>query len=31
MAKKEFTYRGKKIEELRSMSVNEFAELAPAR
>lgn len=28
---KEFLYRGKKIQELSNMSVNEFAELLPAR
>ena len=31
MAKKEFTYRGKTLEELKKMSLSEFAELAPAR
>ena len=31
MAKKEFTYKGFKVEELESMSVKEFAEIAPAR
>ena len=31
MAKKEFTYRGKTIEELQKLSINEFAELIPAR
>ncbi|MBS1266244.1 MAG: 30S ribosomal protein S19 [Candidatus Woesearchaeota archaeon] len=31
MAKKEFTYRGKKLEELQKMSIKEFAELLPAR
>ena len=31
MAKKEFTYRGKKLDELRSMTVKEVAELFPAR
>ncbi len=31
MAKKEFTYRGKTLEELNSMSINDFAELVPAR
>ena len=31
MAKKEFTYRGKNLEELQNLSLNEFAELAPAR
>ena len=31
MAKKEFTYRGKTLEELQSLSLNEFAELLPAR
>jgi len=31
MAKKEFTYRGKKLEELKSMSIKEFAEYLPAR
>ena len=31
MAKKEFTYRGKTLEELKQMSLKEFAELLPAR
>ena len=31
MAKKEFTYRGKTLEELKKMSINEFKELLPAR
>ncbi|MBS3132286.1 30S ribosomal protein S19 [Candidatus Woesearchaeota archaeon] len=31
MAKKEFTYRGKTLEELKGMSMNEFAELLPSR
>jgi small subunit ribosomal protein S19 len=31
MAKKEFRYRGKTIEELQKMSINEFIELIPAR
>ena len=31
MAKKEFTYRGKTLEELRNLSLNEIAELLPAR
>ncbi len=31
MAKKEFTYRGKTIEELKTLSLNEFMELLPAR
>jgi len=31
MAKKEFTYRGKSIEELQSMDLKELAELFPAR
>lgn len=31
MAKKEFTYRGKTIEELNGMSINDFAKLVPAR
>ena len=31
MAKKEFVYRGKKIEELQKLSLNELAELFPAR
>lgn len=31
MAKKEFTYRGKKLEELKALSIKEFAELIPAR
>lgn len=31
MAKKEFTYRGKTLEELNKLSLNEFAELIPAR
>ncbi len=30
MVKKEFTYYGKTIEELKKLSLNEFAELAPA-
>ncbi len=31
MAKKEFTYRGKSLNELQEMDVKEFAKLAPAR
>ena len=31
MAKKEFTFRGKSVEELKKLSVNEFAQLATAR
>jgi small subunit ribosomal protein S19 len=31
MAKKEFTYRGKTLEEIGKMSLAEFAELVPAR
>ncbi len=31
MVKKEFTYRGKTLEELKNMSINDFAELVPAR
>lgn len=31
MAKKEFTYRGKNLEELQTMGINEFMELLPAR
>ena len=31
MAKKEFTYRGKKFEELKDLSLNELSELLPAR
>lgn len=31
MAKKEFRYRGKTIEELQKMSINDFIELIPAR
>ena len=31
MAKKEFSYRGKTLEELNNMSINDFAELVPAR
>ncbi|MBR9691212.1 30S ribosomal protein S19 [Candidatus Woesearchaeota archaeon] len=31
MAKKEFTYYGKTLDELKKLSLNEFAELAPAR
>jgi small subunit ribosomal protein S19 len=31
MAKKEFTYRGKTIEELKDMSINDFAVMLPAR
>jgi small subunit ribosomal protein S19 len=31
MAKKEFTYKGKTLEELQKLSLNEFAEIAPAR
>tara|TARA_Y100000310_G_scaffold345610_1_gene467279 strand:- start:1942 stop:2340 length:399 start_codon:yes stop_codon:yes gene_type:complete len=31
MAKKEFTYRGKKLEELQKMDLTEFAKIAPAR
>lgn len=31
MAKKEFTYKGKTLEELKKMSISEFKELLPAR
>lgn len=31
MAKKEFTYRGKTLEELKNLSLNEVAELLPSR
>ena len=31
MVKKEFSYRGKTLEELKKMSLKEFAELVPAR
>lgn len=31
MAKKEFTYRGKNLDELQTLSLSEFAELLPAR
>ena len=31
MAKKEFTYRGKKVEELQQLSIKELAELFPAK
>jgi small subunit ribosomal protein S19 len=31
MAKKEFTYKGKTLDELKAMSLNEFAEIANAR
>jgi len=31
MAKKEFTYRGKTLDELKKMSLKEFMQLAPAR
>jgi len=31
MAKKEFTYRGKNLEELKNMSINDFVKLVPAR
>jgi small subunit ribosomal protein S19 len=31
MVKKEFKYRGKTLEELKEMSIKEFAELVPAR
>ena len=31
MAKKEFTYRGKTMEELKKMSIEEFASLLPSR
>jgi small subunit ribosomal protein S19 len=31
MARKEFTYRGKTVEELKKLSIKEFAELLPAR
>ncbi len=31
MAKKEFTYRGKTLDELKALSFNELAELLPAR
>ncbi len=31
MAKKEFTYKGKTVSELKQMSIEQFAELVPAR
>ena len=31
MAKKEFTYRGKTVEELKKMTLDEFAKLLPSR
>ncbi|MFH1848743.1 MAG: 30S ribosomal protein S19 [archaeon] len=31
MAKKEFTYRGKTLDELKALTLNELAELLPAR
>ncbi len=31
MAKKEFTFRGKTLEELKKLSLNEFMELVPSR
>jgi len=31
MAKKEFSYRGKTLEELKKLSIEQFAELVPAR
>jgi len=31
MVKKEITFRGKKLEELKTLSINEFAELIPSR
>lgn len=31
MAKKEFTYRGKTLEELKTLSIQDFAKLVPAR
>ena len=31
MAKKEFTYRGKTLEELKELSLNDFMLLLPAR
>ena len=31
MAKKEFTYKGKTVEELKKMSMSEFAQLIPSR
>ena len=31
MAKKEFTFRGKTLEELKKLSLNEVAQLLPAR
>jgi small subunit ribosomal protein S19 len=31
MAKKEFTYKGKKIEELKKMSIGELSQLLPSR
>jgi len=31
MVKKEFTYRGKNLEELKKLSIEQFAELIPAR
>jgi len=31
MARKEFIYRGKTIDEIKAMSLNEFAELLPSR
>ena len=31
MAKKEFTYKGKNLEELKNLGLNEFIELVPSR
>ncbi|MBT3578190.1 30S ribosomal protein S19, partial [archaeon] len=31
MVKKEFTYRGKNLEELRKMDVQDFSKLVPAK
>ena len=31
MAKKEFKYYGKTVDELKAMSIKEFAEIVPAR
>ena len=31
MAKKEFSYRGKSLDELKDMSINDFAKLVPSR
>ncbi|HZX44531.1 MAG TPA: 30S ribosomal protein S19 [Candidatus Nanoarchaeia archaeon] len=31
MARKEFSYRGKSVSELKSLSLNEYAQIAPAR